>query len=269
MIDINLNSLNELKKISLEFFKDKKNLLADEYDHLVGLSVYDINNKFPSLNIFFDFEGRGFISLMPEKPSKYMNSLYSKNIEDNKEINEINNIYHNLSIKYNKNISIKNTLSIFQSPFIIPSYYVSGNDALIKKFFLSEKLKGLKYISLYKNIDTNLLEFILNSYNRWYLPNVFFYYSLNQVHLVFDIPDGINNTSLAIEIGKLAKNYIINKYNILYNSYKIPDMNIKKPVLMVLKTEATNLKIIDINSIKNEIFNKVNESYKYLINIFK
>lgn len=268
-LKIDLDSLNILREIALKHFIEKKDLLADEYDHLVGISIYDINNKFPSLNVFFDIEGRGFISLIPEKPSKYMSSLYPLSLEENNDIEKLNNIYYNLALKYNKRISIKNTLSIFQSPFIIPSYYISGNEILIKKFLLSEKLKGKKYLSLHKDIDSELLDFILNSYNNWHLPDTFFYYDLNQVHIVFDIPKEINNTSLAIELGKLAKSYIINKYSFLSDSYKIPDMNIKNPVLMVLKTDVFNIKNIDILSIKNDIFDKINESYKYLLNVFK
>ncbi|WP_129409334.1 DUF4895 domain-containing protein [Marinitoga lauensis] len=110
---------------------------------------------------------RFFFALTPDKPSRYMSSLYPQKIE-NDTIDFFKDQYFILAKKYNKTVNITSSISIYQSPFIIPSYYIKGDEGLIKKYVLSERLKGLKYISLYKYIDYELLDFILRSYNTWY-----------------------------------------------------------------------------------------------------
>ncbi|SHE49656.1 protein of unknown function [Marinitoga hydrogenitolerans DSM 16785] len=262
------NSFKELKKISIEYFNEKKDKLDDAYEHLIAFSIFDINNRFPSLNLFFDNNGRSFLSLMPGKPSMYMSALYPTKI-DNKEIDILKERYYRLSKKYNKNVNININMSIYQSPLIIPSFFIEGNENIIKKYILSEKLKGVKYISLSKYIDTVLLDFILNSYNTWYFQGVYLYYTLNEVHFVFDIPNDFNNKTLAIELGKLTKLYVIRNNPLLSESYKIPDMNIKKPVLMVLKTNVWNLKEFDLEYIRKDIIDKINNSYQCVLNVFK
>ncbi|KLO20888.1 MULTISPECIES: DUF4895 domain-containing protein [unclassified Marinitoga] len=266
LLKCDLRGLTNLKKMAIKYFNEKKDKLADEYTHLVAFSIFDINNKFPSLNIFFDNEGKYFLSLMPEKPSKYMSSLYPKLIDD--EIIDLKEIYNNLAKKYNKKIKISANMSIYQSPIIIPSFFVQGDEILIKKYILSEKLKGLKYLSLYKYIDDKTLENILKTYNVWQ-KDIYYYYTLNEVHFVFGIPDKFKNKSLVIEFGKLAKVYIKNKNPLFLESYKIPDMNIKEPVLMVLKTKIWNLKKINLIDVRNEIISKIDKSYDYIIKIFK
>ncbi|GAB6188423.1 hypothetical protein JCM30566_01620 [Marinitoga arctica] len=265
---IELENLKELKKVAIEYLNEKKDKLADEYDHLIFFSIFDVNNKFPSLNIFYNNEGRSFLSLLPGKPSKYMSTLYPQKIY-NKDIDFLKNEYLNLAKKYNKKLNVNINMGICQSPFVIPSYYINGNESLIKRYILSEKIKGIKYISLYKEIDEKLLDFILDSYNSWYYEGIFLYYTSNEIHLVFEIPEKYENKSLIIELGKLAKTYIMKNNVFLLDSYKIPDMNIKFPVLMVLKSKVWDLKEFNIQEVYDEILNKINESYLCITNVFK
>ncbi|WP_165974099.1 hypothetical protein [Marinitoga lauensis] len=46
-------------------------------------------------------------------------------------------------------------------------------------------------------------------------------------------------------------------------------MNIKNPVLMVLKTNIWNLKEIDLEKIKKDINEKIDKAYSSVISIFK
>jgi hypothetical protein len=266
--NIKIDDFKDLRNIAIDYYNSKKDKLADEYDHLISYSIYDINNKFPSLNLFYDENGRAFLALTPEKPTKYMSSLYPSKIENN-EIETLKKEYENLAKKYIKKLNINMSMSICQSPLIIPTFFAKGNENILKKYYLSEKLKGLKYISLHKIIDENLLDLILKSYNTWYYEDIFTYYSLNDVHMVFDIPEDLDIKTLSIELGKIAKQYLIKKNSIFLDSYKIPDMNIKKPVLMVIKTKVWNLKNINVESIKYDIFDKIKKSYFYVLDMFK
>lgn len=268
MISIDLEQLKELKDIAVKCLYEKKDKLADEYDHLAFFSVFDINNKFPSLNLFYDNEGRFFLVLMPGKPSQYMSTLYPQKV-DNKDIDILTSEYFNLVKKYNKKVNVNVSMGICQSPLIIPTYYIKGNESIIKRYLLSEKIKGLKYISLYKEIDKELLDFILSSYNSFYYNGIYLYYTSNEVHYVFDIPEKYENKTLVIELGKISKSYIMNKNDFLLDSYKIPDMNIKNPVLMVLKSKVWNIKKINISEIYDDIKDRINKSYHCIIKTFK
>lgn len=246
------------------YLEQHKFKLADEFQHFFYVNINDIEEKFPSLSLFLDFEGRYFISLGPDIPSKVMNNLYPIQNFSNDFLESKYKKYMN---KYSYNSNTKMTAGIVQSPFKIVSYDLEGDDRLIKKIIFNEKIKGKKYLSISKYIDEKQTDFIINNYKR-IIDNIFYYPFLEYVHFVFFMPKNISSDDrvLASEISRKIKIKYINNYSFLENSYKLPEMKINTPILCVLKVHVLNLLKIDVKNIYNEIINKIYEIIENLNN---
>jgi len=246
--------LEELIEFAKNYLNKYKNLLADEFQHFFFGAVFDSEDKFPVYCIFVDEEGRVFETLGPDKPGKVMSVLYPTYYNDS---DVLVKKYTELSRQYNKIVQPNTAFGIVQSPFKITSYKVWGSERLIKKLIFSEKLKGEEYISLYESITEENLKFIIEHYKQWD-ENVFYFPYLNDIHVLFKVPEHINSSeiSIYIEIGRILKEKVLQKYDFLENSYKLPEMKVKAPSLAVFKVPAERILDIDFKSIHEQFIKK-------------
>jgi len=246
--------LEELIKFAKNYLNKYKNFLADEFQHFFFGSVYDSEDKFPVYCIFIDEEGRVFETLGPDKPGKVMSVLYPTYYND---LDILVKKYTELSRQYNKIVQPNTAFGIVQSPFKITSYRVWGNERLIKKLIFSEKLKGEEYISLHQNITDEKLKFIIKHYKQWE-DDIFYFPYLKDIHILFRVPKYISSSevSIYIEIGRILKEKVLQRYDFLENSYKLPEMKVKAPALAVFKVPAERILYIDFKSIYDQFIKK-------------
>ncbi len=243
----------KLINFAIEHIKSNKHKLADEFQHLFYTSIYDEEDQFPVLSIFVDEEGRGFETLTPDLPSKVMCNLYPVS---NFYIEELSEKYKKLNENYGVKCKISCSSGIVQSPFKISAYTVEGDERLIKKLEFNEKLKGEYYLRLSKLISKEKLDFIIKNYKKWN-NEIFYFPHMNYIHIVYKLKEDIplNKRGISIEIAKLLKEKMFEKYPHIETSYKLPEMKIKETVLTVFKIKSDKIDIYDFNKFY-ETFNK-------------
>lgn len=236
----------------LNKYKDK---IADEFDHLYSAWVYDKYEKFPVLSYFTDREGRIIRTLTPDAPNKVMSSLYPKQVNYENDLKE-----EYQKIAQEKGVIVEPIVkaSIVQSPFKVCAYDLSGDERLIKKLLFSEKIKGLNYLSLSEKIDDDIFKFILNNYKK-YNNGIFYFPYMNEIHLFMKMPENLPTEwkSLYIDIARVLKSKLIEKYNFIESSYKLPEMGIKDHALCVIKIPAEKILYLDFQKIYNIFLEKI------------
>jgi hypothetical protein len=80
---------------------------------------------------------------------------------------------------------------------------------------------------------------------------------MNYIHIVYKLKEDIplNKRGISIEIAKLLKEKMFEKYPHIETSYKLPEMKIKETVLTVFKIKSDKIDIYDFNKFY-ETFNK-------------
>lgn len=247
------------------YLKKYKDKIADEFDHFYSVWVYDKYEKFPVLSYFTDQEGRVIRALTPETPSKVMSSLYPKQVEYENELKE-----EYKKIAQEKGFVVEPIVksSIVQSPFKVCAYKLSGDERLIKKLLFSEKIKGLNYFSLSEKITDEIFEFILNNYKK-YDEGVFYFPYMNEIHLFMKLPEGVPTEwkSLYIDIARVLKTKLIEKYDFVESSYKLPEMGIKDHALCVLKIPTNKILDLDFKNIYQQFLKKIEKQIKEIRSI--
>ena len=245
-----------------EYINSKKDKLADEFGHLFGYCVYDVNSSFPVMTYFFDAQGRFFKTLGPDQPKKVMSSLYPTHTDFEA---ELKSEYVKLAESYGKKVIPTVESFIHQSPFKIAAYTLEGDEAIIKKLTFSEKLKGEKYLLLSKYIDKESLLFLIQNYKKSF-NGVYYFPYLNKVHTVFEIPQELETTykGVSMEITSLMKTKVFKAYDFIKDSYKIPDMGIRKPVLTVVKIPAERILEISFSDLYLKLVSNIKQTIEFI-----
>ena len=245
--DFILDGVSYLKK-----YKDK---IADEFDHFYSVWVFDKYEKFPVLSYFTDQEGRVIRSLTPDAPNKVMSSLYPKQVDYE---NELKEEYKKIAEEKGFIVEPVVKSSIVQSPFKVCAYDLSGDERLIKKLLFSEKIKGLNYLSLSEKIDDDIFRFILNNYKK-YNDGIFYFPYMNEIHLFMKMPENVPTEwkSLYIDIARVLKSRLIEKYDFIESSYKLPEMGIKDHALCVIKIPTERILDLDFQKTYNIFLEKI------------
>jgi hypothetical protein len=249
--------LKELTQYAVNYLEKYNNLLADEFQHYFFASVFDKGYTFPVYTILVDREGRNIELLGPDHPSKVMSVLYPT-LYPNASFLETE--YKEIAQKYKKIVYPETSFGIVQAPLKLVAYRVNGDERFIKKLIFSEKLKGQNYLSLSLNINDQTLQFIIDYFKKW-LNGVFYFPYLSDIHVVFRLPEYIesNKVSIYIELGRLLKEKVLKKYPFLENSYKLPEMRIKEPVIAVFKIPADKITEVDFQSLYEKMIDKISK----------
>lgn len=231
--------MKDLIKKCVDHLKNNKGKLADEFQHLVYITIYDKDNNFPYITYYVDEEGRYLKVFGPDSPKSVMSTIFNNTFEG---IEKIEKDYISIAESYGVKVKPESIGGICQSPFKVYAYKLEGNDTLIKKFTFSEKIRGERYFSLYKYMNEEKINFIIKNYKKWN-SNVFFYPFNGEVNIVFAMPEKYNfsQKALATEIGSMFKDKIISKYEDIQKTYKDPAMKINQRVLSVFKVKVENI----------------------------
>ena len=243
----------------LNKYKDK---IADEFDHFYAVWIYDKFDKFPVLSYFTDKEGRVLRTLTSDAPNKVMSSVYPKDVEYEEELKKE---YKTIAEEKGFVVEPQVKSSIVQSPFRVSAFKLSGDERLIKKLLFSEKIKGMNYFSLSEKIDENIFSFILNHY-KIYEEGVFFFPYMNEIHIFMKIPDKVPTEmkSLYIDIARILKSKLIEKYDFIESSYKLPEMGIKDHALCVVKLPTYKILELDFIEIYRLFLNKIEKQIEMI-----
>ncbi|BBE30566.1 hypothetical protein OSSY52_07070 [Tepiditoga spiralis] len=231
--------MDELIKECVSHLKNNKGKLADEFQHLVYITVHDKDDKFPYITYYIDEEGRYLKVFGPDSPKSVMSTMFnivSKNTE------KIEKDYVNIAENYGISVKTEIIGGICQSPFKVYAYKLEGNETLIKKLTFSEKIRGERYFSLYKYMTEEKVNFIVKNYKKWN-SNVFFYPFNGEVNIVFLMPKkySFSQKALATEIGSIFKDKIILKYENIQKTYKDPAMKINQRILSIFKVKVEDI----------------------------
>ncbi|MGM0641117.1 MAG: DUF4895 domain-containing protein [Thermotogota bacterium] len=243
----------------LNSYKDK---IADEFDHFFAVWIHDKFDKFPVLSYFTDKEGRVIRTLTSDAPNKVMSSLYPKDVEYEEELKKE---YKKIAEENGFVVEPEVKASIVQSPFRVSAFELSGDERLIKKLLFSEKIKGLNYFSLSEKINEDIFNFILNHYKK-YEEGVFFFPYMNEIHIFMKMPEKVPTEmkSLYIDIARILKSKLIEKYDFIENSYKLPEMGIKDHALCVVKLPTEKILEVDFMEIYNLFLDKIEKQIEII-----
>jgi hypothetical protein len=249
--------LKELTQYALSYLEKYNSLLADEFQHYFFASVFDKSNTFPVYTILVDKEGRNIEILGPDHPSKVMSVLYPT-LFPNAIFLETK--YKEIAQKYKKIVYPETSFGIVQSPLKLVAYRAYGDERFFKKLIFTEKLKGQNYLSLSMSINDKTLQFIIDHFKKW-VDGVFYFPYLSDIHIVYKLPENIesNKVSIYIELGRMLKEKVLKKYTFLENSYKLPEMKIKEPVIAVFKIPADKITEVDFQELYETMIEKISK----------
>lgn len=249
----------------VSYIKNHKDKIADEFDHFFSVWVFDKYDKFPILSYFTDLEGRIIRTITSDAPNKVMSSLYPKEV---KYEDKLKDEYKKIAEEKGFIVEPIVKASIVQSPFRVSAYDLSGDERLIKKLLFSEKIKGLNYFSLSEKVNDDMYIFILNHYKK-YDNGVFFFPYMNEIHIFMKIPEEvpIEMKSLYIDIARILKTKLINKYEYIESSYKLPEMGIKDHALCVIKIPTDKILELDFIEIYRIFLEKIEKQIDLIKNL--
>lgn len=252
--------MKELSQFGINYLEKYNNVLADEFQHYFYASIFDKSHTFPVYTVLVDKEGRSIEILGPDHPGKVMSVLYPTLFHN---ASFLETKYKNLALKYKKVVYPETSFGIVQAPLKLTAYRVWGDERLIKKLIFSEKLKGENFLSLSLSIDDQTLQFIIDHFKQWQ-NGVFYFPYLGDVHVVFRLPENVESSkvSIYIELGRILKEKTLKKYTFLDNSYKLPEMKIKEPVMAVFKVPAEKITAIDFQDLYEKFIDKISKIVK-------
>ncbi|AKI97197.1 DUF4895 domain-containing protein [Kosmotoga pacifica] len=204
--------------------RDRQSVLGTEFGHFITSIVDDARDSAPTLSLFIDEEGRGFLGLSSVTPMKRMSSIYR--YPPSRVTEALSKLYKKLFPEAKVTVS----RIILQSPLRVHFVAFCGNERLLKREMLKASLAGRNFYKVAEKMDDELFDFYCKYFKRWVKlrhGEIFVYPTEDRVKIVTGLPRLSHNLDLSIiiELSRLFRSLVVKKQNILRASNVSPDMN--------------------------------------------